>query len=225
MNVSSNTESSQIEAVVFDLGGVLLDWDPRHLYRKLFVDEATMERFLCEICSPEWHAPHDRGVSTESSCADLAARYPDHSELIWAWSTRSEEIVNGSYDDSVDVLRAVKESGVACFALTNMEKETYPRRLDRYPFLSWFDGTLVSGQEGLAKPEPAIFLRLFERFHLTPTATVMIDDRAENLEAAGRLGMHTVLFRSSTQLRSDLERMGVLGPANSSPQLRAVSQS
>jgi 2-haloacid dehalogenase len=206
-----------VEAVVFDLGGVLLDWNPRHLYRKLIADEAEMERFLAEVCSPAWHAPHDRGVSTASSCAELASRHPELSELIWAWSRRSEEMIGGVDAGSVELLRAVRESGVRCYALTNMEQETYPLRLERFPFLGWFNGTVVSGVEGVAKPDPVIFRRLFDRFQLTPSSTLMIDDRKENLETAGGLGMQTVHFRSSRQLRAELEALGLLGRCLAAP--------
>jgi 2-haloacid dehalogenase len=202
-----------VEAVVFDIGGVLLDWNPRHLYRKLFGDESEMEMFLAEICSPAWHAPHDRGVSTVASCAELASSYPQFSELIWAWSTRSEEMIGGVDAGSVKILRAVKESGVPCYALTNMEAETYPLRLERFPFLSWFDGTVVSGREGVAKPEPAIFTRLLDRFDLPPRTTLMVDDTEVNLDAASELGMGTALFRSSDQLRMQLEAAGILRPS------------
>jgi 2-haloacid dehalogenase len=199
-----------IGAVVFDVGGVLLDWNPRHLYRKLFSDEAEMEWFLAEVCSPAWHAPHDRGVSTAASCAELVCRYPQFSELIWAWSTRSEEMISGVDVGSVEILRAVKETGVPCYALTNMEAETYPLRLERFPFLGWFDGTVVSGREGVAKPDPAVFTLLLDRFGLKASTTLMIDDTNENLEAAHKLGIQTVLFRSPCQLRAELETAGVL---------------
>jgi len=199
-----------VEAVIFDVGGVLLDWNPRHLYRKLFADEAEMERFLAEVCSPAWHAPHDQGVSTEASCAELASKYPQMAELIWAWSRRSEEMIGGVDAGSVEVLRAVKETGLPCYALTNMEAETYPLRLQRFAFLGWFDGTVVSGREGVAKPEPTIFMRLLDRFGLTPRTTLMIDDTKENLDTAARLGIQTALFRSSRQLRMELEAVGVL---------------
>jgi 2-haloacid dehalogenase len=195
---------------VFDVGGVLLHWNPRYLYRKLFADQAEMEWFLAEVCSPAWHAPHDRGASTAASCAQLATLHPELSELIWAWSNRSEEMIGGVDAGSVDVLRAVRETGLPCYALTNMEAETYPLRLRRFRFLSWFDGTVVSGREGVAKPEPAIFRRLLDRFGLTPSTTLMIDDTNENLEAASKLGIQTVLFRSSCQLRAELEVAGVL---------------
>jgi 2-haloacid dehalogenase len=201
---------SPVEAVVFDVGGVFLDWDPRHLYRKLFADEGEMELFLAEICSPAWHAPHDSGVSTAASCTELACTYPQFSDLIWAWSTRSEEMISGVDAGSVEVLHAVRETGIPCYALTNMEAETYPLRLKRFPFLGWFDGTVVSGREGVAKPEPAVFMRLLDRFGLQPRTTLMIDDTKENLEAADKLGIQTILFHSSRQLRAELEAAGIL---------------
>jgi 2-haloacid dehalogenase len=196
--------------MVFDVGGVLLDWNPRHLYRKLIADEAEIDRFLEEICTPAWHAPHDRGVSTAASCAQLATRYPEYSELIWAWSRRSEEMIGGIDTGSVEVLGEVKETGLPCYALTNMEEETYPLRLERFSFLGWFDGTVVSGREGVSKPDPAIFTRLLDRFGLTAETTLMIDDTKENLNTAAKLGMQTAQFRSSRELRSQLESAGVL---------------
>jgi 2-haloacid dehalogenase len=206
--------------VVFDLGGVLIDWDPRHLYRKLFSDETEMEAFLADTCSPAWHAPHDRGASTEVSCADLASRHPEHSELIWAWWRRSEEMIGGVFAESVEILRAVKNTGLPCYALTNMEAETYPLRLERFPFLGWFDGTVVSGREGVMKPDPTILFLLLERFHLAPESTLMIDDTQENLDTASELGFRTILFDSPRQLRSELESMSVLPlPAPSSDEI------
>jgi 2-haloacid dehalogenase len=219
VDVRSHTVAGHppVEAVVFDVGGVLLDWNPRHLYRKLIADEAEMEWFLAEVCSPAWHAPHDRGVSTASSCAELASRHPELSELIWAWSRRSEEMIGGVDTGSVDVLRAVREAGLPCYALTNHEEETYPLRLKRFPFLGWFNGTVVSGLEGVAKPEPAIFRRLLDRFGLTPNSTLMIDDTKENLETASKLGIQTVQFRSSRQLWAELEAVGVLPRSLAAP--------
>jgi len=218
-DVRSNTTTGSplIRAVVFDVGGVLLDWNPRHLYRKLFVNEAEMEWFLTEVCSPAWHEPHDRGVSTAASCAELAFRHPELSDLIWAWSSRSEEMIGGVDAGSVEVLSAVREAGLYCYGLTNMEAETYPLRLGRFPFLGWFAGTVVSGREGVAKPDPAIFRRLLDRFGLTPNTTLMIDDSQQNIEAASQLGIRTILFRSSRQLRTELEDVGVLTRTNGAP--------
>jgi 2-haloacid dehalogenase len=199
-----------IRALVFDLGGVLLDWNPRYLYRKLFDDEAEMERFLAEVCTPEWHAAHDRGVPHERSCAALAAKHPEYADLIWAWALRSEEMVAGPIDGTVDILRALRANGVPCYALTNMERETYPGRRQRYPFMRWFDGTVVSAYENMIKPDPRIFELLLERFGLNAAETAMIDDSAANLEAARSVGMPTVRFESPDQLRRWLESAGCL---------------
>ena len=202
-----------IDAVVFDVGGVLLDWDPRYLYRKLFHDEDAMNYFLEKVCTLEWHAAHDRGVPVDRSCAKLAASHPEHAELIWAWGRRSEEMIAGPIHEAVEILRALKDAGIPCYALTNMEAETYPRRLERFPFLGWFDGTVVSAFEGTAKPDLEIFQRLLDRFSLTPSATVMIDDSPRNLDAARSLGMLTVQFQSAGQLRRWLESVQLLNPA------------
>jgi 2-haloacid dehalogenase len=198
-----------IRVLVFDIGGVLLDWNPRHLYRKLFDDEAEMERFLAEICTLEWHAAHDRGVPYEQSCAELAAAHPEYADFIWAWARRSEEMIAGPVDGTVEVLSTLRANGVPCYALTNMERETYPRRRDRYPFLTWFDGTVVSASEGLVKPDPRIFELLLDRFALNPAETAMIDDSPRNLEAARSVGMQTVRFESPDQLRRWLECAGL----------------
>ncbi len=202
-------QSPEIEAVVFDIGGVLLDWNPRHLYRKLFDDEQQMEHFLTEVCTLDWHAAHDRGLPVEQSCAALAALHPDQQELILAWARRSEEMDAGEIPGTVEILAELLAAGIPCYALTNMERETYPRRLQRYPFMSWFHGTVVSYQEGVIKPEQDIFERLLARFHLRAEATVMIDDSAANLRAAAGLGMRAVPFHSPLQLRSSLGELGL----------------
>jgi 2-haloacid dehalogenase len=210
--MAPTTPNTEIEAVVFDIGGVLLDWNPRHLYRKLFSDAEAMNRFLDEICTLEWHDAHDRGVPFERSCADLAARHPEYGELIWAWARRSEEMIAGSLPDSVAILRALKERGVRCYALTNMEAETYPLRRARFDFMSWFDGTVVSAFEGIAKPDLEIFLRLLDRFDLRPETTLMIDDSSRNTDAATRVGMPSVRFTTPGDLRTRLEQSGLLSP-------------
>jgi 2-haloacid dehalogenase len=201
-----------ISAVIFDLGGVLLDWNPRYLYRKMFDDEAAMERFLGEVCTMEWHEANDRGVPFEVTCAQLASEHPEHAEPIWAWGTRTEEMVGGPIEATVEILRELTQdgSGVRVFALTNMEAHTYPLRRDRYEFLRWFEGTVVSSAEGMVKPDPRIFQVLLERYGLQAGSTLMIDDSARNIEAARALGMPTVLFSSPQALRAELVAAGVL---------------
>jgi 2-haloacid dehalogenase len=198
------------EAVVFDLGGVLLDWDPRHLYRKLFDDEAAMERFLAEVCTMEWHHAHDLGVPPEETTPPLIAAHPEQAELIWAWTRRSEEMLAGPIEDTVEILRELKDQGVRCYALTNMETWTYPGRRERYEFLRWFDGTVVSGFERVAKPDVRAFELLLGRFGLSAPTTLFIDDSAKNVRAARAAGMHAVEFESPGSLRRCLAHAGLL---------------
>ncbi len=204
------SSTPRIDAVVFDVGGVLLDWDPRHLYRKLFDDEQAMERFLAEICTLEWHDAHDRGGSTEASCAELAAAHPEHAGLIRAWASRSEEMVAGPFEDTVEILRELKAAGVPCYALTNMEVETYPVRVERFPFMRLFDGAVVSGFEGIAKPDREIFQRLLSRYRLAAKTTLLIDDSPRNVQTAVDIGMQTILFHSADELRRELGAAGLL---------------
>ena len=200
----------ELDAVVFDIGGVLLDWDPRYLYRRLIADRTEMERFLSDICTPEWHAAHDRGASVVASCEALAAAHPERADLIRAWAARGEEMIAGPIEGTVEILSQLLDDGVRCYALTNMERETYPVRRDRYPFMRWFAGTVVSSYEGVAKPDPEIFRRLLDRFDLDPERTVMIDDSRPNIETAIRLGMEAVRFQSPTALRDALTRLRLL---------------
>jgi 2-haloacid dehalogenase len=132
MMIVTTQPAARVDAVVFDVGGVLLDRDSRHLYRKLFDDERAMERFLAEFCTPEWHAPADRGTPVAQTCAELTAQHPEHTELIWAWARRDEEMIAGEIFASIETLRELKNRGTRCFALTNMEAETYPLGSQRF---------------------------------------------------------------------------------------------
>jgi 2-haloacid dehalogenase len=198
-----------VSAVVFDIGGVLLDWDPRYVYRELFDDEAEMERFLGEVCSREWHEGNDRGTPYAQSCAALARRFPEYAAQIWTWPERTEEMIAGPILGTVAVLEELLAAGVPCYGLTNMEAETYPRRRERYGFLRAFAGTVVSSAEGVIKPDPEIFRRLLERYRLHATETVMIDDAPRNIAAAAQLGMATVQFETPEQLRRALIALGL----------------
>jgi len=207
------TSNGRIDAVIFDIGGVLLDWNPRYLYRKLIDDEAAMERFLSEVCTMEWHEDNDRGVPFEVTCARLAAEHPEDAELIWAWGQRTEEMVGGPIEGTVQILSELKAQGIRLYALTNMEAHTYPLRRERYGFLRWFEGTVVSSDEGIVKPDPRIFRLLLERYGLEAGSTLLIDDSERNIAAAGALGIATVLFHSPEALREALQEAGVLETA------------
>ena len=186
-----------VDAVVFDLGGVLIDWDPRYLYRQLFADPAEMENFLARVCTSEWHRAHDLGVDITESCRRLANLHPGQAEMIMAWAERGEEMVAGQFDETVSVLAELKSTGIRCYALSNMEPDRFAIRRARFPFLEWFDDHVISGLEGVAKPDPGIFEILLKRHGLEPPATVFIDDMPANVEAAGELGIVALHYTSA----------------------------
>jgi 2-haloacid dehalogenase len=198
-----------IKAVVFDIGGVLLDWDPRHLYRKLIADPAELADFLGRVCTRRWHLAHDLGADTEESCRELAATHPDLADLIMAWSRRSEEMIAGQIEAGVAVLAHVKAAGLRCLALSNMEADKFALREARYPFFAHFDGCVISGAEGVAKPGRKIFEILLARYDLEPAATVFVDDTAANVAAAQERGMIAIRYGAADQLRHDLRRLGI----------------
>lgn len=205
-----NTTGDRFDTVVFDLGGVLIDWNPRYLYRRLFDDEATMERFLAEVCTPQWNERQDAGRPWHEAVATLSAQFPQHATLIDAYRARWHEMLGGALASSVAVLDELRGRGVRLYALTNWSQETFPVAWERFDFLRWFDGIVVSGQEGLIKPDAAIFQRMIARFALAPQRTIYIDDAPRNVDAARQLGMHSLLFRDAETLRAELCRSGVL---------------
>lgn len=196
--------------VVFDLGGVLIDWNPRHLYRKIFPDEAEMERFLSEVCPPQWNALQDAGRPIAEAVAERTALLPDQADAIRAFYGRWEEMLNGAIGGTVDILHALRDRGTPLYALTNWSAETFPRALDIFDFLGVFEDILVSGQEGMAKPDPAIYRRLLERHGMRPGDCLFIDDAPRNVAAARAVGMHAVHFRSAEGLREDLKALDLL---------------
>jgi 2-haloacid dehalogenase len=199
----------QIDAVVFDLGGVLIDWDPRYLYRQLFDDPDEMAEFLGRICTSDWHRAHDLGVDTTESCERLARQYPRYADMIMAWAHRGEEMVRGQIDGTVEILAELRSAGRPVFALSNMEPDRYALRKDRFAFMNWFDGAVISGIEGVAKPDRRIFEILLERHELDPGRTAFIDDSPGNVTAARDLGITALRFVSPEDLRRDLRGLGL----------------
>lgn len=200
-----------ISAVVFDLGGVLVDWNPRHLYRKLFPgDEAGMEHFLANVCTPEWNEEQDAGRPFAEGIALLQERHPEHRELIAAYWERWDETCPGPIPGGPELLYEVKAAGQPVYALSNWSAETFPRVADRFPFLEVFDGLVISGRVGVKKPDPAIYRHLLEAYALEPGETLFIDDSARNVDAANDLGLRGLHFESSAQLRRALVASGVL---------------
>jgi len=196
--------------VVFDLGGVLLQWDPRHLYRKLFADERAMEAFLAEVCTVEWNERQDAGRAFADAVADLMPRHEDKRELIEAFGRRFGEMIPGAIDGSVAILGELGRRGTPLYALTNWSSETFPPQRARFPFLASFDGIVVSGDEGVIKPDPRIFRILLDRYRIDAREAVFIDDNPANARAATALGLHGIHFRSPEALRRELVALGLL---------------
>jgi 2-haloacid dehalogenase len=197
--------------VVFDLGGVLIDWDPRYLYRKVFDgDEARVERFLAEVTTAEWNAQQDAGRPWAEAIEVLAREHPEHRDAIEAYWTRWTETLGDAIEESVAVLAELRAAGVRLLALTNWSGETFPLARPRYPFLEWFEGIVVSGDVRMAKPDPRIFRHLIETHAIEPARTVYIDDSERNVVVAAEAGMIAIRFEGGPALRARLVELGLL---------------
>jgi 2-haloacid dehalogenase len=202
---------NKFDTVIFDLGGVLIDWNPDYVYRTIFQDENEMKRFYAEVCTPDWNEQQDAGRSLAEATEELVAKFPDQEQNIRAYYGRWEEMLKGPIDATVDILREIKESGkYKLYALTNWSAETFPIALSKYEFLHWFDGRLVSGEEKMRKPFPKFYQLMLDRFSINPSSTIYIDDNDRNLQPTRELGIHSIHFVSPEKLRQDLQNVGVI---------------
>ena len=212
----ANVENRQMAApgrnvVVFDVGGVLIDWDPRHLYRKLFLgDEPAMEHFLANVCTHEWNRCQDAGRSFAEGTRLLKLQHPDKAELIDAYGARFDEMMPGPMAGTVEILAELRERDTPLYVLSNFSAETFPPTVERFDFLRWFRGMVISGEVGVIKPDPRIFQIMLARFAIDPHRTVYIDDVAANAEAARPFGIHSIHFTTPGALREELVRLVLL---------------
>jgi 2-haloacid dehalogenase len=204
------TAPQPVTTAVFDLGGVLIDWRREFLYEQLIPDPERRTWFLDTICSLEWNADGDRGRPFAELIAERTARFPDQAELIAAYWERWDEMSGPAIADTVQILVELQQRAVPTYALTNWSAETLPRVRHRYPFLEAFDGMLVSGEEGVIKPDPTIYLLLCERFGLRPEDTFFVDDSAANVDAAAAMGFTAHRYTSADALRAALEETGLV---------------
>jgi 2-haloacid dehalogenase len=195
--------------VVFDIGNVLLHWDVRLLYRTVFHDAAAMEDFLTRVLPPEWNLEQDRGRSWQEAEAERIALFPDHADAIRAFRARWHETVPHAIDGTVAVLAALKHAGVPLYAITNFASDTFREAQARYPFLAdSFIDIVISGDERIIKPDPAIYRILLERQNLAAGDCVFIDDSRKNVDAASSLGFRALLFTSPERFAADLREFG-----------------
>jgi 2-haloacid dehalogenase len=200
-----------IDTVIFDLGGVLIDWNPTHLYKKIFQDPEEMNYFLAEVCSPEWNEQQDGGRSLDEATTILLDEFPQYTDEIKAYYGRWTEMIGGAIDDTVTILKEIKAAEThRIYALTNWSAETFPVALERYDFLQLFEGILVSGDEKMKKPEHQIYNLILNRYKIHGPNAIFIDDNLRNIKASIECGIHGIHFTSPKQLRIDLKKYGIL---------------
>jgi len=200
---------AKIRTVVFDIGGVLIDWNPRHLFRKVFDSGEEMEWFLANVCTYEWNVQQDGGKLFSVATAELQEKFPEYSDKIALYYGRWEEMLNGEISGTVEIFRRLKSAGMPLYALSNWSHEAFPVAHNRYDFMKLFDGLVVSGYEKLLKPDHAIYRVLMKRYNVNPAESVYIDDNKPNADAAAELGFNAIHFTSPEQLRIELKALGL----------------
>ncbi|NML41805.1 HAD family phosphatase [Chitinophaga sp. G-6-1-13] len=199
------------DTIIFDLGSVLIDWNPRYLYRKIFATEAEIDNFLQNICTSDWNEEQDAGRSLQEATEMLVAHHPAHEAQIRAYYGRWKEMLNGEIPGSVQLLRQLKDSGkYKLYALTNWSNETFPLALVEFPFLQWFDGIVVSGREKQRKPFPSFYQLLLNRYQVDAEHALFIDDNLRNVKAAEEQGIDSVHFVHPEQLKDALVSKNIL---------------
>ena len=203
--------NTKITTIIFDLGGVLIDWNPRYVYRTIFESEEKIDWFFENICTHEWNEHQDAGRSLKEATDELLAKHPEHENEIRAYYDRWEEMLGGAINETVEILRSLKETNkYKLYALTNWSAETFPVALQRYDFLQWFDGIVMSGEEKTRKPFPEIYQTLLTRFNVNPSEVIFIDDSLRNVEGANAVGIDGIHFQSPQQLLNELKSQGIM---------------
>jgi 2-haloacid dehalogenase len=202
---------NKINTLIFDFGGVLIDWNPAYVFLKEFRgNQEEMSHFLNTICSWEWNENQDAGYSLQKATDERVAMYPEHERLIRMYYGRWKDMLGYEHTDTVALLKTFKDHNkYRLIGLTNWSHETFPVALERFAFLSWFEGIVVSGTEKMKKPDANIYTLTLDRYKIIPENAVFIDDKLENVHAAAQLGMHGIQFTSAAKLKRDLETLGV----------------
>jgi 2-haloacid dehalogenase len=201
-----------VKYIIFDLGGVLIDWNPEYVYLEAFKgDRIKMQLFFDEICTMDWNENQDAGYSLKNATEDRVKLFPQHEELIRMYYGRWEEMLGDSIQGTVDVLKIILENPkYRVFALTNWSAETFPIALKKFDFLHWFEGIIVSGTEKTRKPFEEIYQITLDRFQIKAENSLFIDDNSQNIKGAQNIGIQTVHFKNPNQLKKDLQEKGII---------------
>jgi 2-haloacid dehalogenase len=201
---------TDIKAVIFDYGGVLIDWNPYYLYRKVLTNDTEVARLLQEIHFNEWNYSFDQGYPLALGIAEMCRLYPEHADMIRLYDERWMETIGLTFDANIALLKEIKASGMPVYGLSNWSMDKFKLVRPRYPFFELFDDMVISGEVKMAKPDPRIYRLLLERNGLTATECLYIDDSEDNYRAACQVGLQAIHYQSSGQLRRELQNRGVL---------------
>lgn len=199
-----------VKNIIFDLGAVLIDWNPKYLYRKVFHTEEAVNYFLDNVCTGHWNEQQDGGRTFKEAEEVLIKEFPEYEKEILLYYSRWVEMLGGPIQETVEIFKELKPIYPdSIYALTNWSAESWPTALEMFDFLSWFNGVVVSGQEKMKKPDERIFKLICDRYDLVPEETLFIDDNKKNIETANDFGIITIHYNSSGQLKKELMDLGV----------------
>ncbi|MGZ9226596.1 MAG: HAD family hydrolase [Anaerolineales bacterium] len=202
--------TTKIQAVIFDFGNVLLEWNPRHVYRRYFQNEDAMEQFLAEVNFMDWNAQQDKGRTFAQGVAELSRQFPHYSELIQAYHDNWEDSIGEFFAGTVEIMKRLKAKGYSLYGLSNWSAETFPLAREKYDFFNLLDDIVISGEVGMIKPDPEIFEHLLQRISRKADECLFIDDAPANVEQAQKMGFTTIQFQSPEQLEDELRKRHVL---------------
>lgn len=202
--------TAKIQAVIFDFGNVLLEWNPRHVYRRYFPNEEAMEQFLHEVNFMDWNAQQDKGRTFAEGVAELSKHFPHYSELIQAYHDNWEDSIGEYFEGTVEIMKQLKKAGYPLYGLSNWSAETFPIAREKYNFFNLLDDMVISGEVGMIKPEPEIFEHLLERIGKLAQECLFIDDSLANIQQAQKMGFTAIHFESAEQLEDELKILKLL---------------
>ena len=191
---------------LFDLGGVFFDWDPDHFYKNVFENIEEREFFLAEVCNDQWNVQQDAGRSIAEAELELIPKFPHYEKEIKMYYKNHRKMIRGVFEESIDILKKLKDKNYECYVLSNWSAETFAGMTDDYPFLKLFDGLLISGEDKLIKPDHAIYQLARDRFNLNPEETVFIDDKLENIQAAQEMNFKTIHLTDPNIIKTEIKK-------------------